>query len=199
MSEQTDQLHNAIAGDRDALIDLLQAESTQLRQLIGGLLPRKWQALLAVDDVMQQTFTDAFLGITRFEPRGDGAFRAWLNTLARRNIQDAIRMLEADKRGGGHVPMRSPDESLDALVEHVAGSSTTPSRHVARSEVHQAMHAALDDLPEDHRNVVRAIDLEGRAIADVARSLERSAGAVYMLRARGHRWLGEVLRQKGHI
>lgn len=49
---------------------------------------------------MQETFTDAFLDILQFRPGPGSAFLAWLTTLATRNLYDAIRMLEAEKRGG---------------------------------------------------------------------------------------------------
>ncbi len=36
-------------------------------------------------------------------------------------------------------------------------------------------------------------DLEGRSVEDVAGALGRTPGAAYMLRARAHRWLREIL------
>ena len=61
------------------------------------------------------------------------------------------------------------------------------------------MHATLRDLPEEHRRIIQRMDLDGRAAAEIARELNRTTGAVYMLRARAHRWLGEILKKKGFI
>jgi DNA-directed RNA polymerase specialized sigma24 family protein len=49
---------------------------------------------------MQQTYTDAILDIHQLLACTEEAFAAWLHTLARRNLFDAIRLLEAEKRGG---------------------------------------------------------------------------------------------------
>jgi hypothetical protein len=36
-------------------------------------------------------------------------------------------------------------------------------------------------------------DLDSEPVEAVARELNRSPGAIYMIRARAHRWLGELL------
>jgi RNA polymerase sigma-70 factor (subfamily 1) len=194
-SAQDELLTRAIGGDRDALATLLTRHTPSLRQSLAGDVPRRWQSLLSVDDILQQIFTDAVLDISRFTQRAGADFSGWLITIARRNLQDVIRMLEADKRGGGRrpLPLNDPDESRDGLLELLSDSSTSPSGHAARNEAHAALAEAIDSLPEDHARVVRLYDLDGRSIQEVADELKRSSGAVYMLRARTHRWLRDIL------
>ena len=55
------------------------------------------------------------------------------------------------------------------------------------------LQAALAKLPSDYRLAIEAYDLGGRTIEEVAASLDRSPGAVHMLRLRAHRMLAEVL------
>lgn len=190
-----DLLPQAVAGDREALAELLKRHAPLLRRNAALSIPRRWQALLSIDDLLQQTFTDATLDIKRFVPRADASFDGWLATLARRNLQDAIRLLEADKRGGGArpLPLTNPDESYDGLFELLQDPGGSPSRHAARNEIHAALEQAIGLLPPDHGRVVRMYDLDGRGIEEVAAALQRSPGAVYMLRARAHRWLREIL------
>lgn len=192
---QDELLTRAVGGDREALATLLTHHTPSLRQSLTGAVPRRWQSLISVDDVLQHTFTDAVLDIGRFTQRQDAGFGGWLITIARRNLQDVIRMLEADKRGGGRrpFPLSDPDESCDGLLEILADSSTSPSGHAARNEARTALAKAIESLPEDHARVVRLYDLEGRGIQEVADELERTPGAVYMLRARTHRWLRDIL------
>jgi RNA polymerase sigma-70 factor (ECF subfamily) len=185
----------AVQGDRDALARLLKQHTPALRRNSSLSIPQRWQALLSIDDVLQQTFTDAVLGIRRFVPKPGASFGGWLATIARRNLQDAIRMLEAHKRGGRSRPIRSADadESYDGLFDLLLDSTTTPSGHVARNEIGALLERAIDSLPQDHRTAVRMYDLEGRSVEDVAGALGRTPGAAYMLRARAHRWLREIL------
>ncbi len=100
MASDDELLQQACEGDEAALGKLLDRHTPELRRVVAGKLSTRWQSLLSEEDVLQETFTDAFLDIDQFKPGPDSAFLAWLTTLATRNLLDAIRMLEADKRGG---------------------------------------------------------------------------------------------------
>ncbi len=158
-------------------------------------MPRRWQAVLSQDDVLQQMYTDAFLHIDKFEARNGASFAAWLCTIADHNLANAVQMLEAEKRGGNHHPvtLRSRDESLSQLYERVASTKSTPSRQLARDEQRRALEQAIAKLPQRYRQVVQLFDLEGRSAAEIAAQLGCSRGAVYMIRARALRFLGELL------
>ncbi|MBI4719329.1 MAG: sigma-70 family RNA polymerase sigma factor [Planctomycetes bacterium] len=195
MATEAELLQRAVVGDREAITELLQAAGPGVRQDLHGAVPKRWQSLLSVDDVLQQTYTDAFLGISRFANRGEGSFGRWLNMLARRNLIDAIRMLEAEKRGGEAQKRAAVrlDDSQMALYDWLIGTSGTPSRFAAREEAVAAIGRAVESLPPLYQQVVSLYDLEGRPIAEVAAALNRSPGAVYMLRARAHDQLRELM------
>jgi len=194
-AREDEQLRKAATGGREALAELLEAHGPAVRERLSGAIPKRWRSLLSLDDVMQQTYADAFLDIGQFVPQGEGSFPAWLLTLAKRNLLDALRMLEAEKRGGGRKQAKSPpgDESFVALYERLGGTSSTPSRKVARSEACSALQRAIKRLPGAQRRVVQMYDLEDRPIGEVAAALGRSEGAIYMLRARAHRRLCEIM------
>jgi len=187
----------AASGDEEALSRLLERFGPTVRERLKGKIGETWRASIDEDDVMQVTYMEAFLRIERFKPRGEGAFVAWLSQVAENNLRDALRGLQAAKRpnpkdrvgqGGG-----ASDESYAALVELIGTSEATPSRAAAKSEYGELIEQALGTLPPDYERVVRKCDLEGRPAADVAAELGRSAGAVYMLRARAHERLADAL------
>lgn len=188
-------LGQAADGDQDALVELLQRHGPDLRHRLAGKIPDRWQSLLTADDVMQQTYTDAFLDIGRFRPQGPDSFVHWLNKLADRNLLDAIRMLEADKRGGGRECLRPAalDDSFLSLYELLGKTTITPSREAARHEAKTAIERTIPHLPEPYRVVIQMYDLEERPLQDVASALKRSHGAVLMLRARAHNRLRQLL------
>ena len=180
---------------RHRLSEILKEHSAELRRRLAGKIPRRWRSALSVDDVMQQTYTDAFLNIDRFVPRGERAFAAWLFRIADRRLIDALRMLEADKRGTDHrrVQPKIHEDSILALYEMLGAAGTTPSQHAARNETRGLLDRAIQQLPEVYRQAVQMYDLDGQPIDEVAQLLGRSPGAVHMVRARAHERLRELM------
>ena len=187
----------AVSGDKDALGELLEAHTPKLSRLLARRIPQRWRAVLSVEDVLQETFTDAFLGISRFDPRGD--FGAWLRTIAKRNLVDGIRWLRAAKRGGGKQPMtqRSEEDSLAGLFDALMGGGSTPSQGAARREACAAVRRVLLQLPPLYRQVVQAIELQQQELSVFSKMLGRKPGAVCMLRERARSWMRWLLGGEG--
>ena len=194
-SEDRPLLRKAVSGDADALSSLLKKYASGVRASISGQIPTKWQSLLSEDDVVQQTYADAFTDIECFDPDEDGSFSGWLCRLAQCNLRDAIRMLKAVKRGGriNRVEFDDRAKSAVVLVEMLTASGTSPSRYAAGREAESLLGRALDQLPPAYRLVVRMFDLEGHDVDTIARQLDRSCGAVYMLRVRAHDRLRKLM------
>jgi len=178
-------LGRAVQGDRDALATLLESCGPQVRAAITGGISPVWRSMIDEDDVMQVTYIEAFLQIAAFKPAGIQSFVAWLRRMADNNLRDAIKGLAADKRPDPRRRLSDdPQQSYAALYEHLAETSSTPSRAVASAEAVSQLQAALDRLPAVYQEVVRRCDLAGEPVADVAAAMKRSPGAVFMLRAR---------------
>jgi len=190
-----DLINHAVGGDRNALSALLERYGPAVRRRFAHEIPHRWQSLLSLDDLMQETYTDAFLDISEFVPVGDDSFEAWLATIARHNLLNALQMLEAEKRGGNRqrVEVRTGEDSFVALYELLGAVTTTPSREAAGMEARSAIQQVIELLPDDYRRVVRMYDLEGRPMQEVSSSLNRRPGAVFMLRARAHRAMRRLL------
>jgi len=193
--DEDDLLQRAQQGDQRMLAALLERHGPAVRARMRGTIPARWQAIVDLDDVLQQTYTDAFLNIGSFTSRGEGALTAWLHAIARNNLFDVIKMLEADKRGGDRIAVArpGPDASYDDMFDLLAASITSPSGGAARDEARSALRSAVEGLPQLYRSVVELYDLQGIAIDDVAARLGRSKGAAWMLRARAHRLLADRL------
>ncbi len=195
-SGQDDLVSRATRGDQEALITLLLRYAPAVRASLAGRIPKRWHAVLSEDDVMQQTYANAIAKIQQFTSGSESAFARWLETTARCNLTDALKMLAAQKRGGGRRPsarLRPVDESLLALWEGLSSTGTTPSGGISEAEARTALRRAIDELPEAYAQVVKLYDLEGKAVEEVAVILKRSPGAVFMLRARAHERLHEIM------
>jgi len=196
MEAPTDNLLcRAARGDQGALVALLERHGPSARRSLAGQVPKRWRSVLSEDDVMQQTFADAVGHICEFESENESAFAHWLTTIAKRTLLNAIKMLEAEKRGGTRKRLEQPasEESFVALWELLATTGSTPSMCVARREAQGALASAIEQLPEAYARVVQMYDLEGWPVHEVARALQRSPGAVFMLRARAHQRLHEIM------
>jgi len=153
------------------------------------------------DDVLQVTYVEAVMDIGRFQPRHEGSFLAWLTLLAENNLRDAIKELDRAKRPSPRKRVESgaTDESYVALVELMGATLTTPSIQAAKGEIRTALDAALDRLPPDYSRVIRLYDLGGRSVEDVSTDMGKSQGAVFMLRARAHERLKQVIGRESQF
>lgn len=185
----------AARNKRNTLRRLFREHGPAVHQGLSGKIPARCQAVLSTDDVMQQTYTDAFLHIEQFVPKEDGSFRSWLSKIADNNLIDAVRMLDADKRGKGRRQTQpsSVEDSFAALYELLSTGAATPSQQAARKEAHAALQLAIEQLPELYRRVVQMFDLQGCSMEEVAKAVNRSCGAAYMIRARAHQRLQELM------
>lgn len=183
----------ASRGDAEALGALLEryAGRIKLRLTIDSV----WQSFLDVEDVMQVTYLESFLRMRELRARNLEQFEAWLARVAENNLRDALRELRRAKRPDPHrrVTRGPDDESHSRLLETIAATSHTASKSAAGRESRALVLAAVRQLPESYRKVVEFFDLEEQSPAEVAQALGRSTGAVFMLRARAHDRLRDLL------
>ena len=184
----------ALDGDQASLIRLLEAVGPRVRGRIDPKIGRHLRVTVDADDVMQVTYLEAVTRIDSFQGDLPG-FIAWLTRIAENNVIDAGRMAEAAKRPNpkNRVTGGSFEESMVALVEAIGATVTTPSMVAAKNEIGGALERALAKLPEVYARVIRMYDLKGMNAASIGAELGKSEGAVYMLRARAHDRLRDVI------
>lgn len=187
-------LERARNGERAALAKILEEVGPRVRGRIESKLSPAIRTLLDADDVMQVTYMEVVLRLKSFSGGGTSGFVAWVTRLAENNLIDAVRALEAAKRLDPRKKITANrNDSATALVAILGVTHTTPSRIVAKDEAGAMIEVALRALPPDYETVVRLHDLEQRPMAEIAQILKRSEGAAYMLRARAHDRLKEIL------
>ncbi len=183
----------SVEGDREALVRLLEFLGPGVRS--GLRIDAAWRTALDADDVMQTTYLEVFLRVHLLEVRTVAGFRGWMRSVAENNLRDAIKALQRRKRPDPRQRVHEGPrtDSTVALLDRIGAISHTASRDAIEREAGALLRGALDRLPESYRVVVTQLDLEGVPIDEVAAGLGRSAGAVYMLRARAHDRLREIL------
>ncbi len=128
---------------------------------VYAFVARRVRDRAEAEDVVSEVFYKALKGIDGYEERGV-PFVAWLYTIARNVVCDRAR------QAGREEPLDDSDEP-------------SSSDDVERRAL---LFRLVDTLPTAQRNVLVARFAEQRSIADVARQLGRSEGAVKQLQLR---------------
>lgn len=186
----------AVAGDSAALQELLLIHYDRLFERLAASMPRDLQGVLAVEDVLQETFADAVKGVASFHPRGDGAFFGWLTTIAEHRLIDLARAARALRRGGGRAAIDlSPGgtSTVGDLLGLLCADDHTPSRSVAGHEAISAIQAAMRGLQPDYREVLQYRYFDGLTVAQTAERMNRTEPSIHMLCHRAVAQLRESL------
>jgi RNA polymerase sigma-70 factor (ECF subfamily) len=149
-------------GDRVALQELLGRFQNRLRGFVFKLLPPSQRQRL--DDLVQDVWADVFAGLPALSDAA--AFGPWLYRIARNRVYRSARrgkFWEAAVASDVDVASIADDESADEPFS---------------PEDAAAVHAALDQLPAEHREVVLLRFVEGMAYTDIAAVVGVPVGTV---------------------
>ena len=132
------------------------------------------------EDLMSETFFRALRSMSSFKWQGKD-FGAWLMTIARN--------LTADHYKAGRTRLELATEDMGAHDSATEG----PENVVLSSLTNEALLAALGELPSEQQECLIMRFLQGLSIAETAKVLGRSDGAVKQLQLRGVRNLAKLL------
>jgi RNA polymerase sigma-70 factor (ECF subfamily) len=197
VNTQSSLIERARAGDRAALQQLLWDHYDRLVRFVTPRLGGNLSRLIAVDDVVQETFIHAIRDIGNCQATTDPSFAAWLSTIADHRLHDIIKGLYRQKRGGDRRRVQSPvvdaTNALVDLIELISDHRSTPGRSLARREAVQAIQIGIAGLPAEQREAIRLRYLKGKSIEDTAAQLGCTAAAVNGLVRRAKEGLRRAL------
>ena len=143
-------------------------------------------------DVVQQVFASIARSIDTWQAGTDRPpFRAWLTTVARNAITNALTRRPRDRAAGStsvvqqlnEVP--APDETTSEII-----------REARREIVHWVATQIRPEFTEQTWDIFWKTSIEGVAVADVSASTGRSVGAIYVAR---HRVLTRLKEKVGEV
>jgi len=174
-------LEAARRGDASARDRLFEACRSYVDLAARYHLQRRLRAKVDASDIVQQSLLEAHRGFERFTGETAGEWLAWLKRIVVHNAFDeAKRWRGTAKRDAGREVAIGPTESR-SWPPDPASDEPSPSQHVLRGEEELLVAAALERLPEDHRDVLLLRNIERLPFEEVARRMGRSAGACRML------------------
>ena len=178
----------------DGAVKPLEQYRSYLLLLAGLHLDEPLRARFEPSDIVQQTLLEAHACRERI-PTSPDERAAWLRAMLANNLRDARRSLRRQKRDIARE--RSLDQPLadssHRIEQMLAVDQSSPSRQAIRHEDLLRLADAIWSLPETQRQAITLHHLQGRTLAETARQLEKSEGAVAGLLHRGLRSLRERL------
>jgi RNA polymerase sigma factor (sigma-70 family) len=183
-----------MAPEQDQRIsDVVKREQARLRNFIRQRVPDPLDA----EDILQDVFYKLVEANRLLMPIDH--ITAWLFQVARNGITDLFRKKKperfADSAGPGNPGGAGGDAEGDEplrLEDLLPSPDAGPEALYARTVLLDALEAAVDELPEEQRDVFVAHELEGRSFKEMAAEtgvsvntlLSRKRYAVRHLRAR---------------
>jgi RNA polymerase sigma-70 factor (ECF subfamily) len=176
-------------------------ELERYREYLGLLarlqLAPRLRGKVDLSGVVQQTLLEAHQARNRFQERSERQQAAWLRRILANNLRDEVRKLNTAARDVSRE--RSLEAALEAsssrLEVWLAADESSPSQKVRRQEQLLQLADTLTQLAPDQRQAVELHHLQGCPLADVARHMDRSKGAVAALLFRGLKKLREILTE----
>jgi len=177
-------VHRCRAGDQSAWRELVGRHTRRVFAIAYRYLGRVEDA----EDLTQEVFVKVYQGLDRYRER-DGAFPAWLGTVARNHAIDRYRQRREEL-------LRARDEPF---LEQLPSRADGPYQALERSERVRLVHRGLQALPANIREPLVMCDLQGLAYEDIAEALGVPLGTVKSRINRGRvelakRLLGRVRR-----
>lgn len=197
-SSHDDRVRRIHARDVQALAEFIEDKRLALMAFIQRELGAGLRRKVEPEDIFQEASADAVRSLPTTE-LGDRDPFSWLCQIAERRIIDAHRrFFGAQKRDAGRevaFDARGSDDSHSPLVNLLAASMTTPSQAFSRNAREMRVADALNQLPEDQREVVRLRYVENLPSKEIAERVGKSDGAVRVMLTRTLAKLQKILEE----
>jgi RNA polymerase sigma factor (sigma-70 family) len=165
--------------------ETIAREQARLRQFIRKRVPDYGDA----EDIVQEVFyelVDAYRLMKPVEQAG-----AWLFRVARNRIIDLFRSKRPAVLGNDSM-LTTEDGEAHQWEDLLPSTDAGPEAAFARSMLLEELDAALEDLPEEQRDIFVAHEIEGRSFKELSEAtgvsintlLSRKRYAVLQLRRR---------------
>ncbi len=139
------------------------------------------------EDLVGDVFLRGWRRMSTFEWQGVD-FGAWLMTIARNRVNDHYKSARyrLDSTAG---EIYDPKPTMEMAVD-------SPERIAIARDMARSLGAALEQLKDDHREVVELRFVHGMSVSDTAATMQRTIGATKALQYRALRALAELVKNE---
>ena len=167
--EELQIIAQVLAGDKNAYEPLVLEHQTRIYNLSLRILGNETDAW----DAAQEAFLRAYTNLADF--RGESRFGVWLYRLTNNICLDILRKQK-----------RRPAVSLDAMENEDGENETlqipderfSPQEELEKKELRAAVSRAMDQLPEEYRQILSLREIGGLSYEELAGILNLETGTV---------------------
>jgi RNA polymerase sigma-70 factor (ECF subfamily) len=189
-------IHRAVAGERDALGELLARHHTYLSMLAAGQLHHRMQSKADASDLVQETYLVVQSHINTFRGSTDSEFASWLRSILGRVLARHFRRYLGTQRRDVRL-----EESLTLSIESssmmlqnaVIDTMSSPADQLICLETAVAIASALDAISESYRQVILLRYMQGLSLQEIAQTMNRTPDSIEKLLVRGLKKLKHLL------
>ena len=187
----------AASGDQAAVEQLLELHLPSVRAFVRAHMGRQLRARESSSDIVQSVCREMLQHQDRFRHPTEGAFAAWLFTTARRKISNRLRDMERQRRDvAREQPLDASGCDASPLASAYARFSS-PSASLLRREEIERLENAMEQMTEEHREVLTLAHLAGLSRREIAAQIGSTEEAVRAMLHRAKAKLSLLLEQQG--
>ena len=163
--------------DQDRQIsEIISKERSRLRNFIRKRVANEADA----EDLLQEVFFEVIEAYRLMEPVQQ--WSAWMYRVARNRIIDLFRKKRVRERVGDQAAISEDGEPL-LLLDSLPSTDAGPAAAYMRTLLLEEIEEALDELPEEQREVFIAHEVEGYSFKEIA---AQTGASVNTLLSRKH-------------
>lgn len=185
--EDREMVERVLAGDDTAFRGLVEKYQERLYQMAYGVLRNREDAR----DVTQDAFIKAYRSLSSF--RRESSFYTWLYRIGMNLSIDLTRKRKRREAGGLREDVATRD---DEGAIHEIHHQDSPRRVIERRQLYDQIMDAMDQLPEDQKQVILLRELEGMSYREIAEVMDVAEGTImsrlYYARKKLQQLLSEV-------
>lgn len=183
-------LQAARGGDNHALGELLSHVERRLKAYARSRLGPRMKEQLRTSDVLQNAYVEMLRALPTFAGDSEEDFVAWVTQIIENDIRRQQRWFGAAKRTR---PERT--SARNALAKVLLDEPPTPSSELIADEELELLDRALQELPDDYREVIELAIRQELSHREVAAHMGRTEAATRMLLSRARAALSQAIER----
>lgn len=188
--EWREQIRAAQAGDEKAFERLMTRYERQVYRLAFSLLRHKEDA----EDAMQETFIKLWRVLPTY--RYECSLLVYVLRITRTVSLDVERRRE--RRRANETSLTVEDDTGESVDREIADEdvSSRPDLAFERAERIRMVREAIQELPEEHRQIILYKDIQGLSYAEIGAILGLGEGTIASRLARARENLKKILKKR---
>jgi RNA polymerase sigma-70 factor (ECF subfamily) len=177
-SEEDDLVDRAIKRDKEAFAKLYD----RYIDLVFRHIRYRIEDAKEAEDLAQEVFIKAWMAINKYK-RTEVPVKAWLMTIARNLVYD-------------YYKSKKKTTSLDEAEDIAEPESDNAIEKIEQADSEERLKRSIQKLGGDKQKVIMMRYIDGFSLQEIAKTLNKSEGAVRVIQFRALHDLKDILEQK---